>query len=430
MLQRRIDAGIGSTQLRTLTNPNTTFNDNSVPTYGDTLEKLIEYTGEVRKALRLYNRIDAQEKPADSEHQLRLLLTNLQLAAADLDWLIPALSNTQNQTLADKRTYTVLINYRSQMTRLSRAVNDEIAGKFNIHRAGPGGRPDANTQNAIEGTLNSGALGLGGQEQQFLNTFVQNQGGSWKEKREALSAIWAKRGGLFNNLTPGKGNDYGVDVEYQTTDQGKPELWDQKTIYTDQNGFDGRLEHTHTKNTDDQGHGVGLLFDSTFENRTNYEKNWLGISSALLSGHIAPEAVLEVVAPNPQALRADIFVNMAQQYPQNGVEANIKWAEAKRANAQQHGLEVINQGSLNGTNLANILQGNVNSYSRYKNDRDWLPDGVYNEFPATGMPNQGMGRFVISDDNTRIYLTVTHYKGFTVQDQQGTANRNPFYRVV
>ena len=104
---------------------------------------------------------------------------------------------------------------------------------------------------------------------------------------------------------------YGADVEYKTTDVGKSELWDQKTLYYGHTGFDGRIHHTHTKNRDDGGKGVGLLFDSTFIRRKNYEKAWLQIHEAVLSGEISPDAVKETKASlrQDQALRALMAVS-------------------------------------------------------------------------------------------------------------------------
>ena len=355
------------------------------------------------------------------------LLSDIQ---SQLDILIAGLRDTTGQDPLDARTYVILVGLQTQMTQLNRAANDETVSFFHIVRVGSGGRPDANTEDAIDRSAPDN-FALSSTETTFFNNFVENQGGGWKERREALSAIWAKRQGLFTNLTPGKVEDDPTDVEYRTTDRGY-QLWDQKTIFTAETAFDGRIVHTHTKVKDDRGKGaIGLLFDSTFENPTNYEKAWLSINRALLSGGIAPGAVREVKAPNPAGFSADIYVDMTQTYGSSTVAANVKWAEGKRAGRQSNGLEVIAASQLTATNYAAVKNGTGTSYSRYSNNRDWLPPAVYNEYGVSaGPPNTGKARFVATDDRGSVYLTVTHYKGFTVKPSGAAAvNRNPFYKI-
>ncbi|HEX5417791.1 MAG TPA: hypothetical protein VFZ25_19200 [Chloroflexota bacterium] len=399
-------------------------------TYQHQLTGMADTALAVRKAVTRYNRLDPALQRDKAKKELTAINDGLGSLQSDLNWLIKGLAERQNQSAADAETYRVLVGFQTSVTDLSRAANAETAQFFNIVRAGPGGRSDANTADALERSLPR--LGLGGAEMGQITAFLQNQGQTWKEKREALSMIWAKRAGQFANLDPGKGNQYGADVEYKTRDQGKPQLWDQKTIYSDATPFDGRIAHTHQKNTDANGRGVGLLFDSTFENDTNYEKAWLTINAAVLSGEIAPDAVREVRAPNPGALQSDIYVEMARNYPNGGVEANVKWAENNLAHQQQNGLEVIASGTLGGTNYASIVNHTANSHSRYTNDRNWLPPGVYDEYAVGGLlPNEGKGRFVATEDLSRIYLSVTHYKAYTVKlANQTVVNRNPFFRIV
>ncbi len=328
---------------------------------------------------------------------------------------------------ADRAAYSALVNLKEQAIALAADVNREAATLKGVGRAGAGGRPDANAENAINQSV--GGLGLTQQESDFSAAFVQNQGGGWKEQREALSAIWAKRTGLFQNLTPGK-QQGGPDIEYRTTDAGEPRYWDQKTMYTGHEGFDGRLMETHGKATDQNGRGVGLLLDSTFESPHNYEKNWLGINMLILSGQLPPEAVKEVHAPNPAALRSEIHVVMTQQYP-NGVEKNVKWAEGK-SNGQQGNFLQIPAQQLGATNYQAVKAGQENSWSRYSNNRQWLPAGVYHEYPVKcAQLSEGSCRFVMSEDRATVYLSVTHYKGYSVQPAQGAMQvRNPFYLVA
>ena len=371
-------------------------------------------------------------RSVEAKKHLKLVLDRIDALQYELNWLLPGLSYTQGQSPSDKESYRVLVKFQDDLTKLTKAANDEASRILNIVRAGAGNRPDANEGGALTRTLTSGALGLSGPEGIFRTGFRANQGQTWKEDREALSAIWAQRGGVFANLTPGKGNRYNVDVEYSTTDVGKPQLWDQKTIFSDQTPFDGRIRHTHHKNTDENAHGVGLLFDSTFENETNYEKAWVNINRAILSGDITASAVREVRAPNPSLFQSEIYVEMASRVDPGTVAANIKWAEPKLNGAQQDGFDVIPAAQLGGTNYAAVLGGTAASHSRYTNNRNWLPPGVYDEYAASGpMPNEGAARFVATESRDRIYLTVTHYKRYTVKLANNTiVNRKAFFRVL
>lgn len=417
VVQRQIDVSISNKGLRALS---------AAATHADAIGRLTRQIKELRHLVRTYKRM---KNP--TRFELGRIIDVLQDLQGELDWMIPGLSVTQGQSNEDKRSYVALMDLQRQMTALSTAVNDEAAQMLGIQRAGPGSRPDAADQAGIDATIHGNLLGLSHLEQQFVTTFVLHQGGSYKEKREALSAIWAKRANMFNNLGVGKGNNYNVDVEYRTTDANKPELWDQKSIIFGPNGFDGRISHTHSKNTDQNGRGVGLLFDSTYVSKPNYEKAWLGIHAAILRGSIAATAVKEVAAPNPSALRAEIYVDMTQNYAGGSMETNIKTAEGRRSGNQVDGLEEIVGNQLNATNLAQVKAGQVDSYSRYNNNQAWLPHGIYNEFAVNGLPNDGTARFVATEDLSRVYLTVTHYKGFTVKPNGAAAvSRNPFYRVT
>lgn len=350
-----------------------------------------------------------------------------------LDWLIPGLSLRNHQSGADAKTYAALVTFQTSLMGLIRATNNETARVLNITRAGAGNRPDANTEGAIGRSVAN--LGLTQTETTWMSDFATNQGNSWKEQREALSGIWAKRGGQFTNLTAGKETDEDgkvtLDVEYKTTDQGKSTYWDQKTIFTGQEAFDGRIKHTHTKHTDDNDRGVGLLFDSTFENESNYEKAWLTINAAILGGDIDASAVREVKAANPALFSSDVYVDVTSNSTANGFETNVKWVEKQLSGQQNGGYETIASAKLSGTNYAKLMAGQLTSHSRYTNNRNWLPDGVYDEYAVTGLPNDGAGRFVANADRSVVYLSVTHYKPYTVKPANANAiNRRAFFRVV
>jgi hypothetical protein len=178
---------------------------------------------------------------------------------------------------------------------------------------------------------------------------------------------------------------------------------------------------------------VGLLLDSTYERLDNYEKAWLSIHDQVFKGDIDASAIKEVRAPNPELLRSDIYVETNRQYPGGSVERNIQWAETKRATDLDAGFAKIPRSKLSDTNVAEAATIGSSAHSRYTNNRQWLPTGVYDEVAVKGgnIPDAGSARFVVSEDRTTVYLSVTHYKGFTVK--AGTSQpqvRNPFYKVV
>jgi hypothetical protein len=433
LLQRRIDSRIDIGKVRGI---HAGFDANDPPWYADSINELIQLNDEVGAAIRKHNRLERQQQSGGARAELERLVGLMRALTNQLN--DEALVNVGTDLSDDGKTlYGELVHYKSRLTELSTVVNDEVARTHGVTRAGQGGRPDANTESGIDATVAGGALGLTVPESTFVSDFVRDQEGNWKQRREALSAIWALQQGLFTDLRSGHANQYGKDVEYETSDPDEPELWDQKTLFVDQSGFDGRLTKTHGKNTDAGGRGVGLLFDSTFEGPTNYEKVWLEISQMLMSGALPGSAVKEVVAPNPQAFRAGIFIDMTRhanaQDPEE--DGNVRWVETKLAGRQDaHGLEVIDENKLGGTGLDKIKDGSEQTYNRYTNNRDWLPAGAYSEFGAKGLPNTGKAKFVASDASTpgkrRIYLSVTHYKGFTVRKNGiGDVNRNAFYRV-
>jgi hypothetical protein len=421
---------------------NQRFNDgsrNNTEYPGRQYGELLRQIGVVKAKVGEYN-VLATANRQKSLKPLKLAVLGLSETLSSIETEIKALAgNPAGQTAAQQAAYAELMNLRGAAFADAHAINDEVATVMNITRAGPGGRPDANDESGIMGTIASGSLGLSGLEDAQRRAFVSAQGGSYKEEREALSATWAKRQGLFTNLEPGKQNVYNnADVEYKTTDRNKVPLWDQKTIFWGQEGFAGRIERTRGKATDREGKSVvGILLDSTFERLDNYERAWLNISADVLGGIVAPADVKEVRAPNPAIFQSNVHVDMARRYNDEGaIENNIKWAEGKRSGASQNGFEVINQASLASTNLPQILANrstpNDAPYNRYTNDRAWLPNGVYDEYPAKngGIKNEGMTRFVIASNGT-VYLTPTHYKGYSVKPASGPMQvRNPFYIVT
>ena len=120
--------------------------------------------------------------------------------------------------------------------------------------------------------------------------------------------------------------------------------------------------------------------------------------------------------------------------PDKAEKANVKWAENKK-NGQQGNHHTIAKNALPQSNLAQILNGTIHPYSRYSNDRSWLPSGVvYNEY-GTGIAdsslNEGKLKYVVSADLQHAYLSVTHYTGYSVTPSGGQPERrNPFFKLV
>ena len=421
------------------------YADFSTPTYDWALQPLIAAIPNVMALIQAYNTNTGVGTP---NAQLTAILAELRdMEQNYISAALPSLTKTKDQSAADKATYEALLILRDEWVPLMQSVNDEIAGRFNIQRTGPGARPDV--KEAVLKSYESGRLNLTAPEQTWVKTFLQSQGTNAKTVQEAFTAILARRAGHFLNLSSGKGNPYKkkgttkeADVEYRTTDPNKPVIWDQKaiTIGEGQTSFDGRLDKTYNKAEDTQGTPVpvGLLFDSTYVDPRNYEIAWGAINDMLLSGAIPATAIREVRSLQPQALLSDIDVKMTEKIadndPDKGKKQNIKWVENLKG-AAQNGYLTVARNALPAHRLAQILNGTEPSYSRYTNDRSWLPSGVvYNEYGAgiSGSNlDSGSIKFVLSADLQQIYLTVTHYKGYSVTPSGGQPQaRNPFFKVL
>jgi hypothetical protein len=456
MLQRRIDGHVPIERFAQLqadgikkatvaqpvvANLAPTIDLRELPWYHDDLEIVLEAMHALAKAIRIYNFADRDDQQVAAKQALTDVVDQLQALQTKVQYSLRDYAAGYRDT-ESAELYRAAVHVNAELIKLGTAVNDEVARRHGVQRAGPGGRPDANKETAIDASVN--LLGLTPPEQVFLQAFVAGHNGDWKQRREALSAIWAMRQGMFANLDTAKVGGRSVapgghDVEYLTNDPGKPQMWDQKTIYEDKDGFNGRVEHTHTKGYDAQGRGIGILLDSTFEGPENYEKIWFGFSQALQAGTIPGDSLKEVKAPQPQNLRAEIYVDMTTNAPADAPpeDRNVRWAENLLTGAQDpDGLECIAPGSLAGTGLNEARAGTGNSWARYRNERGWLPDAPYNEYAvASNAINAGKARYVVSDDSRpgrrKVYLSVTHYKGFTVNKPVGgRLTRNAFYRVM
>ena len=419
--------------------------DGSAPTYDWALQPLIQAIPPVMALIQAYN---TNTGVGTANAQLTAILTALRdIESSYIAEVLPLLTRTKDQTAADKATYAALLILRDEWVALMHSVNDEVAGTFNIQRTGSGNRPDV--KQAVLKTFESGRLNLSNQEQAWVKTFLQSQGTNAKTVQEALTAVLAKRAGHFLNLTSGKGNPYKkkgtnkeADVEYQTTDPNKPVLWDQKaiTVGEGQTSFDGRLDKTYNKAEDAKGTAVpvGLLFDATYADPRNYEIAWAAINEMLLTGAIPATAIKEVRALQPDVFLSDLDVKMTEKIasddPDRGKKQNIKWVENLKG-AQQNGYFTIPRHTLPANRLAQILNATEPSYSRYGNDRSWLPTGVvYDEFGA-GIGGSNLDstsiKFVLSADRQQIYLTATHYKGYSVTSSGGQPQaRNPFFKIL
>jgi hypothetical protein len=447
IIQRVINGQMSHASLTNVRN--TVYPDQSVPTYDPALAQLVIEVPAVMGLIQTYN--NAPAAPTANATLTQILAGMRNIESEHLAQTIPYMTRMENQSDADKASFEALLLLRDEWTALMSSVNDEIATRHGVQRQGAGSRPDV--KKSVPATIESGSLNLSGAEKTWMKTFLESQGASEKTKQEALTAIWAKRANYFQNLTSGKNNPYKkkdtgatADVEYQTTDLNKPKIWDQKaiTIGEGQTAYEGRLEKTYTKAVDTKGDPVpvGLLFDSTFADPRNYEIAWGAISEKLITGAIPASAIKEVRAPTPGAFLSDRDVRMAEkvseQDPDKAKKHNIKWAEALHTGVQNGPprLYTIPRNKLPGGNrLAQILAGQIPPYSRYLNDRSWLPTGVvYNEY-GSGITGKNLSetdiKFVLSADLQQIYLTVTHYKAYSLTPANGQPEaRNPFFRVL
>jgi hypothetical protein len=451
MLQRRIDGRVplerfeqlrqtGIKKATVQQGQQSTIDQSQLPWYLDLLETVLADMRKLARSIRAYNFAERDDQQVAAKNLLRQIVDQLQELQVKVEYEVKDVAGGYRDQ-DSVELYRAAVGVNADLIGLATVVNDEVARRSGVQRAGAGGRPDANQEAAMDASIN--LLGLSPVELAFVTNFVAGHRGNWKQRREALSAVWALRQGMFANLTTAKVGGQsiapgGLDVEYLTTDPGTSQMWDQKTIYTDQSGFKGRVDETHSKGTDPQGRGIGILLDSTFEGTDNYEKIWLGFSQMLLDGRLPGSALKEVVAPQPQNFRAAIHVDMTVHASANASpeEKNIRWAENRLTGQQDaNGLQCIAPASLAGTGLNQARAGTGNSWSRYRNDRNWLPAEPYSEYAVEGViPNPGKARFVVTDDTRegrrKVYLSVTHYKGFTVNTANGMVSRNAFYRVM
>jgi hypothetical protein len=410
-------------------------------TYANKLEdkrlfELLKQSSQVFSQVSKYNR--APENGTQRQELLRRIVPMLHETQQQLDATIGNFSDPASRS--DSAVYGSLVELQDRLTRLAEESNGELARQLGIERAGPGGRPDANTEEGIEASIEGMDLG---EQQEFYESFLEDEGDHWKQKREALSGAWALASGKLESLSAATDNAFGIDVEYRTEDEGVPSFWDQKTIYYAEEPWDGRLAKTYGKletelkkmkdppiEVGDIKAKVGLLLDSTYVRRPNYERAWMRVLSEVLEGNFDPRAIKEVRAPEPGLLRAGLYVDMTEKSPKDPKAKNIKWAEPKLSGTVGD-LPVMPASGLGATQLSKVLDRSLASWGRHTNARGWLPPGAYAEYSVGGgVPDGNSARFVATDDRSRIYLSVTHYKGYTVKLGTGeVVNRNPFYRV-
>ena len=233
----------------------------------------------------------------------------------------------------------------------------------------------------------------------------------------------------FANIGPWEGVG---DVEFAVG--GRP--WDQKVVYWDEHGFDGRLVHTHTKLGPDNL--VGLLFDVTYVDALNYERLWVDLFRKVLKGQIHRTKIREVRSPLADTLTAQILVSVdPARQPESTADYrnDILLMDAKAE--EKNGWMVIKASALDSKYLDKIIKQKVSPYCTHDNNRGWLPMGIaYFEYPMGSekldnkVSNRSRCKYVVSLDRSAIYLSPTHYKGFSIRMGDGTiVRRRPFYKV-
>ncbi len=309
-----------------------------------------------------------------------------------------------------------------------------------------------------------------------------------KDAQEALTALFAHEQGMFKQITPGKGKfagdiDLQGDEDPHYTDpkdrKGKAAGWDQKALVQYGNSpFKGRLVKTHhklrpkasanatdTTDTDDTAptidvdalpddaeridsatrpgnrtdkaayQKVGLLLDSTYIDERNYERIWQTILKTVLHGHLDPRYIKETRAPEDVHLISENFFDVTDREKQPWALSTLT---AEKLATAASPMSMIGSAKLPGVlqkHLEGIIAKTVQPFTQHENNRNWLPTGfLYFEYATPGdSPKDMCGnhcKLVVSHDLKQIYLTCSHYKGFSYQNGTNTISRPPFYAIT
>jgi ubiquitin C-terminal hydrolase len=344
-----------------------------------------------------------------------------------------------------------------------RLLNEWLAEFFEIQRAGPGGRPDA----AKAVTLPE----VGREDLKFLKAYVKEakpesderseeeflaSGGKGEREKlvqEALTALFAVRRELFDTVEPGAW-EHDIDLSADDTP------WDQKAIVFEKGSedFAGRLKETHhkynkkvvgvgetfdastrpseQKKREEKYRKVGLLFDSTYVLAKQYEMAWQRIFETVLRGELDPRYIKETRAPEEVGMVSERFFETTDRNKEPWALSVLKAEEIATPGEPRSTIASTALPSALQDHLLAIVQGTVEAYTAHQNDRGWLPGGVlYFEYSTgSGSDAKSLGgshcKLVISHDCQHIYLSCSHYKGFTYKKGDHFISRPAFYEIV
>ncbi|OGB25286.1 MAG: hypothetical protein A3I66_04290 [Burkholderiales bacterium RIFCSPLOWO2_02_FULL_57_36] len=324
-----------------------------------------------------------------------------------------------------------LIARREELDQTLASLNEKTATAMGIKRAGPGRRPDAHKSyddregadlKLLLSTLKKPQLDA---YKRFMAVAKNAKGAASKPISEGLSAAYAQDVlPAFKNISPWKGEG---DLEYDIDGVA----WDQKALFVDQHTpFEGRLGHTQKKHSSSKGGLNGLLLDSTTIDSRNYELIWERILNEALTGHLDPKYLAEVRAPDSSALISESDSVFDETKKGNPEDVRLAIKLDNLATGPSSTIRPIEQSWVPGLgeNIQKILAKEKIGYTRHSNNRHWLPPGILYWEHSIGSGSRV--KLVVSHDLSTMYLTCTHYSGFSIRNEKGVARFcNPFFQV-
>lgn len=331
----------------------------------------------------------------------------------------------------DRAYMGLLGELASQMEAVLLNLNNEADSLTGIARIGAGNAPELNKDEALRRKVKERKLNST-KKADLISAVPNEDTASKSELREGLTIDSALASGTFTSLS--KHENAGVDVDFVTNHPiNGYKHWDQKAMYLEGPTWDGRVEHTHAKDVEDNGKKTGILLDTTYATGKDYERGWLALNKSILSGKLDPKAIKETKLANATTTTKDIlFDSTLKSQPKgddNLINLKLLHKDIKDAGFITQQIAV----DLNG--LLAQVQTKVDSraFTAYRNHRGRLAAGNYIEINGIRFNDGQSGakvRVVINTIIGHCYLTVTHYDPFTWQDSNAAQNsKSPFFEL-
>jgi hypothetical protein len=319
----------------------------------------------------------------------------------------------------------------AEMETILANVNSEADALTGIARIGAGNVPELNKDEALRKKVKERKLNSA--KKTDLAVAVPNEDTASKtELREGLTIDAALNAGTFSSLK--KFAHSGVDVDFETnTPVNGYKYWDQKAMYLDGPGWDGRVEHTHAKDVKGDGKKTGILVDTTYATDKDYQRGWLSLNKNILSGVIDPRAIKETKVNNAAAAEKNITFDSTKTYNTGDGEIyNLKILHKTIKDAGFTSQTISTD--LNG--LTSQIQAKLTAkdFVSYRDHRGRLPRGNYIEINGVHFDSGQVGakvRVVLNTNDLACYLTVTHYEPFTWKPGSGAqVNKLAFFSMT